>query len=113
MLRRVALVNELKNRGVEDVFIVCCDGLKGFPEAIEAVFPKTVVQTCIVHMIRNSTRYVSYKDRRAVCADLKPIYTAVDRDAALAALILPWLEPHFSLSGLIHKVSDRAQTCAQ
>ncbi len=79
-------INELKNRGVEDIFIVCCDGLKGFPEAIEAVFPKTVVQTCIVHMIRNSTRYVAYKDRKAVSADLKPVYTAASRDDALEAL---------------------------
>jgi len=80
------VVNELKNRGVEDIFLVCCDGLKGFPEAIEAVFPLAIVQTCIVHVIRNSTRLISYKDRRAVSAALKPIYTAVDRDAALAAL---------------------------
>lgn len=79
-------ITELQNRGVEDIFIVCCDGLKGFPEAIEAVFPKAVVQTCIVHMIRNSTRYVSYKDRKKVAADLKPIYTANTREDAEAAL---------------------------
>jgi putative transposase len=80
------VITELKNRGVADIFVACVDGLKGFPDAIEAVFPKTTVQTCIVHMIRNSTRFVSYKDRRAVAASLKPIYTAVDRDAALEAL---------------------------
>jgi len=79
-------LNELKTRGVEDILIVCCDGLKGFPEAIETAFPKTTVQTCIVHMIRNSLRYVSYKDRRAVAKDLKPIYTAANRDDAEAAL---------------------------
>lgn len=80
------VVTELKNRGVEDILIACVDGLKGFPEALESVFPQVTVQTCIVHMIRNSTRFVSYKDRREVAKDLKPIYTAVDREAALTAL---------------------------
>jgi putative transposase len=80
------VVNELKTRGVTDVLIACCDGLKGFPEAIEAVFPHAVVQTCIVHMIRNALRYVSWKDRRAVVADLRPIYTAVSRSDAEQAL---------------------------
>ena len=80
------VVNELKTRGVRDILIACCDGLKGFPEAIETAFPQTVVQTCVVHMIRNSLRYVSYKDRRAVVADLKPIYTAASREEAKAAL---------------------------
>jgi len=80
------VMNELKTRGVHDILIVCCDGLKGFPEAIETVFPKATVQTCIVHMIRNSLRYVSYKDRKAVVADLKPIYTAANREEAEAAL---------------------------
>lgn len=80
------VVNELKTRGVRDIFIACCDGLKGFPEAIEAAFPQTVVQTCIVHLIRNSMRYVSYKDRRAIAKDLRPIYTAVNREEAQAAL---------------------------
>lgn len=81
------VVTELKNRGVEDILIACVDGLKGFPEALESVFPKTTVQTCIVHMIRNSTRYVSWKDRKQVARDLKPIYTAVDRDVAELALV--------------------------
>ncbi len=72
---RLKVVNELKTRGVEDILIACCDGLKGFPEAIETVFPNAVVQTCIVHVIRNSVRFVSYKDRREVVRDLKPIYT--------------------------------------
>jgi putative transposase len=80
------IMMELKNRGVADIFIICCDGLKGFPEAIEAVFPKTIVQTCIVHMIRNSVRFVSWKDRRAVISALKPIYGADTKDAAEEAL---------------------------
>ncbi|MCP4743287.1 MAG: IS256 family transposase [Actinomycetales bacterium] len=80
------VVTELKNRGVEDILVACVDGLKGFPEALESVFPQVTVQTCIVHMIRNSTRFVSFKDRRQVAGDLKPIYTAVDREAALVAL---------------------------
>jgi putative transposase len=80
------VVNELKTRGVRDLLIACCDGLKGFPEAIEAVFPQTVVQTCIVHMIRNSLRFVSYKDRKAVAKDLRPVYTAASREEALVAL---------------------------
>ena len=65
------VMNELKNRGVEDVLIAVVDGLKGFPEAITAVFPQTQVQTCIVHLIRNSLDFVSYKDRKAVAAALK------------------------------------------
>lgn len=80
------VITELKNRGIEDILIVCCDGLKGFPDAIEAVFPETVVQTCIVHMIRNSFRFISWKDRKAVAADLKPIYQATTEDAAEQAL---------------------------
>jgi putative transposase len=80
------VVTELKNRGIEDIFIACCDGLKGFPEAIEAVFPRTVVQTCIVHMIRNSAHFVGWTQRRAFCADLRRVYTAPTEDAALAAL---------------------------
>jgi putative transposase len=80
------VISELKNRGIEDIFIACCDGLKGFPEAIEAVFPKTVVQTCIVHMIRNSVRFVGWTKRKALCADLRRVYGAPTEDAALAAL---------------------------
>ncbi len=70
------ILTEIKNRGVADILILCCDGLKGFPEAIEAVFPKTTIQTCIVHMIRNSIRFVTWKDRKLVAAALKPIYRA-------------------------------------
>ena len=76
------VLNELKQRGVEDVLVCCVDGLTGFPEAIEAVYPHTWVQTCLVHQVRSSLRFVPYRDRRAVAADLKRIYTAVDRDAA-------------------------------
>jgi putative transposase len=80
------VINELKTRGVRDILIACCDGLKGFPEAIEAVFPNTVVQTCIVHMIRNSARFVSYKDRKELVRDLKPVYAAANREGAENAL---------------------------
>jgi putative transposase len=82
----LAVLNDLHRRGVADVLVACVDGLKGFPEAIEAVFPQAWVQTCIVHQIRNSMRYVAYKDRRAVARDLKPIYRAVNADAAEQAL---------------------------
>jgi len=80
------VLTELKNRGVRDILIACVDGLKGFPEAIESMFGETVVQLCIVHMIRNSLKYVSYKDRKAVARDLKAIYTAPTADAAEAVL---------------------------
>ena len=78
----LSVLTELKQRGVQDVLICCVDGLKGFPEAIEAVFPQTWVQTCIVHLIRNSMRFVPYRDRRQVAKDLKPIYTAATADEA-------------------------------
>jgi putative transposase len=80
------VLSELKQRGVEDVLVACVDGLKGFPEAIEAVFPKAWVQTCIVHLIRHSLRFVPEKHRKPVARDLRPIYTAVNTDAALEAL---------------------------
>ena len=76
------VVTELRNRGVQDILIACVDGLKGFPEAIEAVFPKTTVQLCIVHMVRHSLNYVSWKKRPEVAADLKRIYTAATADEA-------------------------------
>ena len=82
----MSVLNELKNRGVQDILIACMDGLTGFPDAVRAVFPQTHVQLCIVHMIRNSTKFVSYKDLKKVCADLKAIYTAPSEEAALAAL---------------------------
>ena len=77
---------ELANRGVQDVLIVCCDGLTGFPEAVQATWPGATVQTCVVHLIRASMRFVSYGDRKPVAALLRPIYTAADEDAALMAL---------------------------
>ena len=77
---------DLANRGVRDVLIVCCDGLTGFPEAIEATWPLATVQTCVVHLIRAAMRFVSYGDRKAVATALKPIYTAASEDAALEAL---------------------------
>ena len=80
------VLTDLKTRGVQDILICCVDGLKGFPEAIEAIFPNTTVQTCIVHLIRLSLKYVPRREREQVARDLKPIYTAVDADAAQAAL---------------------------
>ncbi|UTH73528.1 IS256 family transposase [Chromobacterium sp. IIBBL 290-4] len=76
------VVTELRNRGVQDIFIACVDGLKGFPEAIEAVFPKAAVQLCIVHMVRHSLNYVSWKRRAEVAADLKRIYQSATLDEA-------------------------------
>jgi transposase-like protein len=80
------VLNDLKHRGVRDILICCVDGLKGFPEAIEAIFPQTTVQTCIVHLIRTSLRYVPRREYDKVTKDLKPIYTATDVDAAAEAL---------------------------
>ena len=82
----LGVLTDLKNRGVQDIFIACMDGLTGFPDAVRAVYPQTKVQLCIVHMVRNSTKYVSYKDLKAVCHDLKQIYTAVNEEEALKAL---------------------------
>jgi len=78
--------NDLKARGVQDILILCGDGLKGLPQAVEAVYPKTDVQLCVVHQIRNATKFVSYKDRKTFCADMRPIYTAPTVEAAEAAL---------------------------
>jgi transposase-like protein len=82
----MGILNELKNRGVVDTLIAAVDGLSGFPEAINAVFPEAEVQLCMVHMVRNSVKYISYKDRKAVTGDLKEIYLAPSADAAQAAL---------------------------
>jgi transposase-like protein len=79
--------NDLKARAVQDIFILCGDGLKGLPDAVESVFPKTDVQLCVVHQIRNATRFVSYKDRKEFCADMRPIYTAPTLDGAELALL--------------------------
>src|SRR5919205_2258727 len=87
-------MNELRNRGVEDIPIAVVDGLKGFPDAITAVFPEAVVQTCIVHLLRQSLAFVAYKDRKPVAAALREVYRAVDAAAAEAALAAfedgPW-----------------------
>ena len=80
------VVTEIKNRGVEDIFIACMDGLKGFPDAVNAVFPQTRIQLCIVHMIRNSTKYVSWKEQKTICVDLKKIYTAPSEKSGRDAL---------------------------
>lgn len=80
------IVNELRNRGVKDILIAVVDGLKGFPEAINAAFPQTLVQTCIVHLLRNALAYVAWQHRRQVVAALRPIYQAPTADAALIAL---------------------------
>ncbi len=82
----LSVMTELKNRGLRDVYIVCTDGLRGFPQAIESVFPQAQVQTCIVHLIRASLNYVSWKERKTVAADLKPIYKAPTAEAAQEAL---------------------------
>ncbi len=80
------VLTDIRNRGVKDIFIACMDGLTGFPEAVRAIYPDTKVQLCRVHMVRNSTKYVSYKDLKAVCADLKKIYSAPNEEEGLAAL---------------------------
>ena len=78
----LAILTELQTRGVQEIFIACVDGLSGFPEAINTVYPQAKVQLCIVHMVRNSLKYVSYKDRKALAADLKKIYTSITSDEA-------------------------------
>ena len=80
-------MNDLKNRGVKDVYVFCVDGLTGFREAINAAFPKSQIQRCIIHQIRSSTRYVSYKDIKSLMADLKKVYQAVNEDEALNVLL--------------------------
>ncbi len=82
----MSVITDLKNRGVNDVLIACVDGLKGFKEAIESVFPKTEIQKCVVHQIRTSTKFVNWKDRKRFCADMKEIYTAPNEEAGLLAL---------------------------
>ncbi len=80
------VLTELQNRGVKDILIACIDGLKGFPDAINTAFPETQVQLCIVHMVRNSMKYVPWKDYKAVAADLKKIYKFVTEDEVLLEL---------------------------
>jgi putative transposase len=97
----LSVLTELKNRGVEDIFIACVDGLTGFPDAIETVYPKTQVQLCIVHMVRNSLRYVSWKARKTVAADLRAIYSAKtveEAEMALKSFSEKWDEQYPSIS---------------
>jgi transposase-like protein len=97
----LSVLTEIKNRGVQDIFISCVDGLTGFPDAIEAVFPKTTVQLCIVHLIRTSLRYVSYKDRKEVVKDLKTIYQALtieEAESGLQAFSEKWDRQYPSIS---------------
>jgi putative transposase len=82
----LGIITELANRGIKDILIACIDGLKGFPEAINSVFPQTRIQLCIVHMVRNSSKYVSWKERRVICADLRSIYEASTEREGLEAL---------------------------
>lgn len=82
----LSVMNELRNRGVQDILVAVVDGLKGFPEAITAAFPDTMVQTCIVHLVRHSLNFCSWKDRKAVAADLRRIYGAATADMAAAEL---------------------------
>ena len=103
--------NDLKTRGVADILIAVTDGLKGMPEALAAVFPATTLQTCIVHLIRNSLDYASWKDRKALAAAIKPIYTAPSAEAALAELEIfaqgPWGEKFPTVAAAWHRAWDR------
>ena len=83
----LSVMNDLKNRGIKDVYVFCVDGLTGFREAINAAFPQSQIQRCIIHQIRSSTRYVSYKDIKVVMADLKKVYQAINEDEAMNALM--------------------------
>lgn len=99
----LSVLTELQNRGLKDVFIACVDGLTGFPEAIQTVYPKAKIQLCIVHLVRNALNYVAYKDRRAVAADLKRIYQAVtvsEAERALEAFAERWDSKYPSISAL-------------
>jgi len=95
---KMRVMNELRNRGVADILIAVVDGLRGFPEAINAVFPETVVETCIVHLIRNSMGFASWKDRKAIAGALRSVYRADHAEAGLAALQAfeagPWGRQH-------------------
>lgn len=105
------VMNELKNRGVEDILITVVDGLKGFPEAINAVFPQALVQTCIVHLIRHSLEFVSWKDRKPLVPALREIYRAKNADAGLAALDAfeagDWGKKHPAITGAWRRNWDR------
>jgi len=104
------VLTELKNRGVEEMFITCVDGLTGFPEAIETVYPKAKVQLCIVHKIRNSLVFVSWKDRKLLATDLKTVYgakTVTEAELALEAFAKKWDEKYPSISASWRKDWER------
>jgi putative transposase len=104
------VLTEMKNRGVSDIFFACVDGLKGFPDAIEAVFPKAKVQLCIVHMVRHTMKYVSWKQRKQVAADLRPVYAAPTEDEAARRLdefAEKWDASHPSMSQVWRRNWDR------
>jgi putative transposase len=104
------VMNELKARGVSDILIAVVDGLKGFPEAITGVFPQTIIQTCIVHLLRNSMNFASWKDRKEIAAALKTVYRAVDAKAGLAALdafeASPWGRKYPAIAPCWRRVWD-------
>lgn len=109
----LSVLTELQNRGVKDIFIACVDGLSGFPDAITTVYPKAKVQLCIVHMVRNSLKYVSYKDRKEAAADLKKIYTSVTEDEArreLGAFAEKWDSKYASISRMWERNWDNLIT---
>jgi putative transposase len=106
----LGVITELKNRGIKDIFIACVDGLKGFPEAIESVFPQTEIQLCIVHMIRNSVKYVNWKDRKELCKDLKKIYSSSTEQQAetqLDAFGEKWDSKYPTISKMWHQHWER------
>lgn len=105
----LSVLTELKNRGLQDIFIACIDGLKGFPEAVETVFPNTQIQLCIVHQVRNALSYVTWKDRKEVAAGLKTIYqasTASEAQANLKAFAKKWDKTYPTISSAWHKNWD-------
>ena len=111
----LTVLTELRNRGVQDILFLCADGLAGLPEAVEVAFPETVFQTCVVHLIRSSTRLVPWKDKTAVCRDLKPIYTAPSIDAAeqaLDAFEKTWVKKYPSVGKAWRPSSTCASTSA-
>lgn len=106
----LGVLTELQNRGIRDILIACVDGLTGFPEAIEAVFPQTTVQLCIVHLVRNSVKYVSHKDRKAVCDDLRRVYQSVSSEEAeleLKSFAGKWDEQYPSIQRLWERHWER------
>ena len=109
----LSVLTELQNRGLQDILIACVDGLSGFPEAINTVYPKTKIQLCIVHMVRNSLRYVSWKDRKAVAHDLKQIYQSVtvhEAEQALERFCELWDEKYPSIGKSWHRCWDNLIT---